>query len=264
MNNKKDIAVVKYGSNSVANEGGISRPQLRFYAEQIAELAQVYSVVLVSSGAIATGRSIWNECYGQEPQANLQTLATLGSGELFMAWQNELKKTGLLTGQVLVTHHDIEDAERVKPGNKLKDLLQANINSNVISLINENDALSDVEIMELKHGGDNDGLSAHMAQLLRARHLCLMTGVQGVLDKNGELIRTVSDENINGVLALTQHAAISHSSRGGMYSKVKSAYRAATTGTNACIASSDSKLMDVINQRTGTHFQIKTAQNIVE
>ncbi len=269
MPETKDIVVVKYGSECVVNQFDIRQSELDHYATQIDRLSQHYDVIVVSSGAIAVGRTIINRNRRDNPDiedtVSLQSLATVGSAGMHIAWQRAFLRRNLIPGQISVTHHDIKIAEKNRDDegktqvksetNRLEAVLRNNIASRIISIVNENDALSDEEITMWKYGGDNDGLARHIAQLFRAKHLCLMTaGVDGILDENKKAIPLILEGNIYKLDHWIDDTATTSLGRGGMRSKADQALQAARCGVEAHIANANADLLDVVNRRTGTTF----------
>jgi len=253
MGSPNELVVVKYGSSSVANEAGMDALLLNHYATELVTVKKQYDLIVVSSGSIAVGRALWGN---REPLNNgeefMQTLATIGSGRAFTEWQFALANHGLMAGQLLVTHHEIDDKDE---GNILRKAISANLEADVINIINENDALSTEELRRLSYGGDNDRLAAHIARSVGANTLCLMTDVEGLLDDNGAPISTVTVENSLKAIELAGGAGIS--GRGGMKSKVESALLAARGGVEAHIAHAGAHLLDVIRGRVGTSFSVQ-------
>lgn len=256
-------AVIKWGSSNGTN-----------HAEQIHTFIEGgYQVIAVQSGAIAAGREVIAEVGRSSEALPLPSVATVGSALVFTHLQNQLLEKGIVAGQVLVTHNDLSVAERkglignltgrllgsARRSNKLKQTLEDNLKHDIVSVINESDALSDIEIAAMTYGGDNDGLARHAAQLMQARHLLLLTGgdgIKGLMDAEGDLVRRVAPEDRNHALDLAEETSIvaSGAGRGGIVSKVKEASRAAESGIHAYIANSDADPIDVIRGDTGTHF----------
>jgi glutamate 5-kinase len=262
MSHKAKLVVVKYGSNTVADDRGMRYDRIAEYAEHLAKISDKYRLVVVSSGSIAGGQALWRQQKGSEEIPSLQSLATIGSARCFAAWQDALLEKNILTGQVLVTHHDIDDAETAGQGsgaNKLRELLRTNMDNGVVSIVNENDALSDEEIMKWKHGGDNDGLASHIAKLLQAEHLCLLTNVEGLMDETGGVVTVVEPDNFKQAQSLAGAENVSRNGRGGMYSKVQAAHSAALAGIESHIGLASSGVEELLMKRSGTHFPVVPA-----
>lgn len=256
-------AIIKWGSSNGSN-----------HAEQIYSLVEGgYRVIGVQSGAIAAGREVLAEVGRSGEVLPLPSVATAGSALVFVRLQDQLLEKGIVAGQVLVTHDDLSVAERrmaigglagrllgsARRSNKLEQTLEDNLMHDIVSIINESDALSDIEIAAMTYGGDNDGLARHTAQLMQARHLLLLTGddnIEGLMDREGDLVSHVAPEDRDYALRLAEETSIAASGvgRGGIVSKVKEASRAAESGIHAYIANSNANPIDVMRGDIGTHF----------
>ncbi|PIZ63192.1 hypothetical protein COY17_01055 [Candidatus Saccharibacteria bacterium CG_4_10_14_0_2_um_filter_52_9] len=246
MSEQLPIAVVKYGSSSVANGIGMDTKRLHHFAYDLAELKHTYGLVVVTSGAVAVGRVILG---AQGVDASEQTLATVGSGKNFTGWQLALAQHNIHSGQLLVTHHEIKDRQE---GGMLRRVMLDNAAAGVVSVVNENDALSDLEIAKLKYGGDNDGLAGHIAELLEAEQLCLMTDVEGLLDESGRVVREVNDANADWARDLSDQPG--NMGRGGMRTKVAVGLKVSALGIEAHIGAADLGPQSLMQKQSGTHF----------
>jgi glutamate 5-kinase len=177
-----------------------------------------------------------------------QTLASIGSGPAYGAWQSVLRSKGIMSGQILVTHREIDDELE---GGTLRRAMRANLFADVVSIVNENDVLSDVELRRLAYGGDNDGLAAHIAITLNAKHLCLLTDTDGLMN-GSDVIPQVTSYNAD--MAMDLAGSGNYSGREGMKTKVSAALSAARLGITAHIADSSSDLTAVLSGQAGTLF----------
>lgn len=253
MNNEKDTVLIKYGSSCLADADGIDHARLDHYAEQLAEVHDQYNLVVVSSGSIAVGRTMWRQSRGYQSEPSEQSLATLGSAQAVSAWQNALMGHGLLSGQIEVTHHEVRDDHE---GKMLRRVLTENIEHGIVSLINENDALSDEEIIKLHTGGDNDGLASLIAQTLGANRLLLLTAdAEGLMNDDGEVVGMVGHRksSIKDALGWTDDKP-GELGRGGMEAKVYAAFGAAQSGVRSHIARAGRPIDAIINREHGTYF----------
>lgn len=263
----RELLVVKYGTSCVAGPDGIDKTRLDSYAEQIAVASERYDIVVVSSGSIAVGHTMWeqNEAdaaaflgddYDPAPSPSDQVLASLGSAPAVEAWQQALRGyravdgRRILAGQIQVTHHEIRDRQE---GGMLAGTMQQCLDSNVVSVVNENDALSDEEIKAKRYGGDNDGLARFVAARLQANRLCLLTAEEeGLLDDGGNVVDIIKSRDSGWALSLAGEAG--KRGKGGMRSKVQAAIAAAASGIRAHIAKPDYPLLDILDRRYGTYF----------
>lgn len=220
--------VVKLGSSLVVGPGGrVRRSLLRARGREIVETVWGGEpVCVVSSGAIALGLPRLGLEKRPRSLPKLQAASALGQARLQAAWDAALAP--LHAAQVLLTAADV--AERASYVNA-RNTLQALLSLGVVPVVNENDATATDEITF----GDNDALAAHVAVLVRARLLVLLTEVDGVYTRapgtpGAELIAEGS---------AVRTAALGDASplgRGGMRSKVLAAEMAAAAGIPTVIA----------------------------
>ncbi len=236
--------VIKLGT-SVLTSGGrkLSQRRMLELARQIAHLHDTgYQIIIVSSGAIAAGRDALNypELHPSLPVK--QMLAAVGQGRLIQLYQELFALFEIVVGQVLLTRGDI--ANRTGYLNA-RDTLLTLIDQRVLPIINENDTVATDEIRV----GENDTLSALVANLIDADLLILLTDQQGLYTADprhhpdATLIPRVEriDES---VLALAGGAS-SGLGTGGMITKLRAAELAGRSGTTTVIASGE--LHDVLN-----------------
>ncbi len=214
--------VVKIGSRALATGADV---QARL-ADEIAEISRNRAVVVVSSGAIALGCERLG--YTQRPQemARLQAAASAGQSVLMRRYDEALGKHGITTAQVLLTHTDLEDRERL---NNAREALGALLDAGAVPIVNENDTVATDEI----RFGDNDQLAAMVVPLLGAELLVLLTDVEGVLDAAGNRVAVMND---SATVAKVKPTSAGHGS-GGMASKLDAAHKATMSGATVVIAS---------------------------
>ena len=163
--------VVKVGSSSVSGENATQIPNL------VASLARLHAagaqVILVSSGAIATGVPFLRLDERPEDLATQQAAAAVGQNILVNRYQRALTTHEIIAGQVLLTAQDIENTtHRDNAKRALERLLQLGI----LPIINENDTVATHEI----RFGDNDRLAALVARLVDADRLVLLSDVDAL------------------------------------------------------------------------------------
>ncbi|CAK0739832.1 Glutamate 5-kinase [Gammaproteobacteria bacterium] len=227
--------VVKIGSALLTNEGrGLDHSAIQGWVEQIVGLRNLgIEVVLVSSGAVAEGmkRLGWKK----RPVAvhELQAAAAVGQMGLVQAYESCFQHYRIHTAQVLLTHEDLTDRERyLNARSTLRTLLALG----VIPVINENDTVATEEIKL----GDNDTLGALVAGLVEADLLVILTDQEGMYEADprqvpdAPLVRLArADDPRLLAMAGAEGGALG---RGGMYTKVKAAARAARAGAATIIA----------------------------
>jgi glutamate 5-kinase len=226
--------VAKLGSSIVAGEGGGVRDDvLDLVCEQVAGLHQGgEDVVLVTSGAIATGMRVLE--MKQRPRAidEMQAASAAGQGRLFRAYEQRLDAAGIHAAQVLLTAADLQMRTHYLNARQTIGRLLA---WRVVPVVNENDTTATDEITF----GDNDFLAAQVAIMLEARLLVLLTDTDGLhsadprRSDDAQLIAEVRDPAELERYEIGEHT--SPLGLGGMRSKVRAAEMAGAAGIPAVI-----------------------------
>ncbi len=163
--------VVKVGSSSVSGDNAGQIPTLVSCLARLAEAGA--EVILVSSGAIATGVPFLRLDERPDDLATQQAAAAVGQNILVNRYQRALSSHEIIAGQVLLTAHDIENpTHRGNARRAIERLLQLGI----LPIINENDTVATHEI----RFGDNDRLAALVARLIGADRLVLLSDVDAL------------------------------------------------------------------------------------
>ncbi len=245
--------VVKVGSQVLTDGRGRLWPPVFFLlGGQIAELMEEQKeVIVVSSGAIAGGRSVLGFRSGRASIPEKQALAAVGQTRLMGFYQQALEFHGRRAGQVLLTREDLADRKRyLNARNALFKLLAFG----VVPVINENDT---VLVEEIKVG-DNDNLSALVAILAEADLLVLLTSVAGLYpdaEGGGEPIPYV--ERITREILAMARGPAGPLGTGGMATKLEAALLATQAGIPVVIADGrrERVLRDIVQaQPVGTFF----------
>ena len=170
--------VVKVGSSSIsgANEGKIEH----LVDALAAAHARGVEVILVSSGAIATGLPLLNLTEKPDDLATQQALASVGQSRLISRYQTSLERYNIIAGQVLLTSGDMEEEETRLNAKRAMDKL---VSLRVLPIVNENDTVATQEI----RFGDNDNLAAQVAVLLNADVLILLSDIDALYDRPPKL-----------------------------------------------------------------------------
>jgi glutamate 5-kinase len=189
-------------------------------------------VVLVTSGAVGSGMGALG--YRKRPGvlAELQACAAVGQSRLMATYEDLFARHKIHTGQVLLTHEDLQHHQRhLNARNTLVTLLK----HRVVPIINENDAISTTELKF----GDNDRLSALVAALLPADLLVILTTVDGVMKDFGKpAARTLASiERIDHAIEAMAGGTDSDTAVGGMASKIAAAKIVIRSGIPLVIAS---------------------------
>ncbi len=243
--------VVKLGSQTILNEQGeLDIAQLEAIIAQIMTLKeQGYQVILVSSGAVATGRSNTKNTHlkYQNVIVHKQILASIGQAKLIEIYNSILKKYGVIGAQILLTKEDFRQRNHyLNTYNLLYGLFK---NDNVLPIVNENDVTSINELMFT----DNDELSALIAIQMHVKNLIILTSIDGVYDKSPNLegAKLISVLDINDKASWPEISSDKTMyGRGGMLSKLASSRKAAHFGIQTHIANARIKevLLRIVNE----------------
>jgi glutamate 5-kinase len=214
--------VVKIGSSSLtSDEGGLNRERIVFFAGELARAqADGLQVLLVTSGAVAAGfRQIG---YAARPKQvhEKQASAAVGQALLMQAYQEAFGKHGIGVAQILLTRSDFSNRKRIH--NAMMTINEL-MRHGIIPIINENDTVS---VDELKFG-DNDTLSALVANLVKACRLAIITDTDGLYTddprKNANARRIDRVDMISEDLYRIAGGSGSSVGTGGMRSKIEAA-----------------------------------------
>ncbi|MCL4145431.1 UNVERIFIED_CONTAM: hypothetical protein GTU68_003683, partial [Idotea baltica] len=224
--------VVKIGTHSLASKlGRPNRQNLERFVAQIAKLNKIgIEVVLVSSGAVGMGLDALKIKTKPKTLAQMQMAAAVGQSRLMHTYQELFAKHKLLVAQVLLTQDDFHNRGRnLNARATIRGLLE----NGVVPIVNENDAVSVDEIQF----GDNDYLAAHLAMLVDADLLILLTTVNGLQDRSGARAKRVGViEDINDRIRECSSSDRGVLSSGGMKTKLEAANLASSNGIAVVIA----------------------------
>ena len=250
---KKEIVIIKIGTGVLTREedGTLDEASLVRLVTSISEIVdQGVPCVMVSSGAVGAGVSALHLDGYPDDTASRQACAAVGQTRLMRAYEDLFQKFRLNVAQVLLTAVDFEsEKRRTHVTNTLHRLLEE---GNIIPIINENDT---VAVRELSVG-DNDMLSAKVANLLGARLLVMLSTVDGLQRPGGSVVETVQD-----IGSVAGHVRDDHGkfSIGGMESKLKAVSLALDSGVETVIASgrNPSQLKSILaGEKGGTRFTL--------
>ena len=229
--------VVKVGSSSLTRaDGGLDLNRIDILAGLIAGMrSRGHDVVLVSSGAVASGLVPLGLSRRPDELSLLQAAASVGQGRLAARWETAMSAYGLVTAQVLLTAHDVAIRSHYRTVRATFDSL---LSLGAVPIINENDAVATSEFSL----GDNDRLAALVAHLVTADVLVLLTDVDGLWTARPG---TPGAEPIRYVRSAADLEGVSVSGRGsfvgtgGMTTKLQAATIACASGTTTLIARAD-------------------------
>jgi glutamate 5-kinase len=178
LKTKKRI-VIKIGTNLITHDNGnINLLRMEKLVRVLADLHNMgKEVMLVSSGAVGAGIGKISREKAPTTVVEKQALAAIGQAELLRIYQKFFDDYNQILGQVLLTRDGIENSVR---RNNARNTIHRLLEMNVIPVINENDTVSTAEI----EFGDNDMLSAEVANLIQADLLIILTNTNGVYTSN--------------------------------------------------------------------------------
>jgi len=227
--------VVKVGTSSLTHENGkLNIRRVELLARVLSDLSnQGLEIVLVSSGAIGVGVGKLGLAERPSETRQKQAMAAVGQGQLMSIYDKFFSEYSQTCAQVLLTRDVLDDEERrANAANAFATMFEYGI----IPIVNENDVVSTFEI----EFGDNDTLSAHVAKLVGAELLIILSDIDGLFDANPNenpqakiipIVTEITDEIIE-----LGGGAIGKFSTGGMATKIKAAQIATSSGINMVIA----------------------------
>lgn len=255
MNNFRDAIkdkkriVIKIGSSSLVHPetGGLDYTKLDVLVREISNIKnQGKDVILVSSGAIAVGKRAIGKHAVITDGKNMgfkQACAAIGQAKLMMVYQKLFTEYNQVAAQILMTKNTITDEiNRTNAFNTFTELL----NLGVVPIVNENDTVSTAEIILDEDDmliGDNDTLSAVVANLVNADLLILLSDIDGLFTDDPRqnpdakfisIVENLNDEYMN----MGKSSTGSSVGTGGMNTKMNAAKIATSSGADMVIANS--------------------------
>ena len=228
--------VVKVGSSLLVDRaaGALKQGWLDALVDDLAALhGRGADVLVVSSGAIALGRTLLGLPKGALRLEDSQAAAAVGQIALARAWSQALHGKDIVAGQILLTLNDTEERRRYLNARETLSRLTA---MHAVPVINENDTVATSEIRY----GDNDRLAARVATMASADLLILLSDIEGLYtappqdDPAATLIPLV--ERVTPAIEAIAGGAASELSRGGMRTKIEAARIATQSGVHMVIA----------------------------
>jgi glutamate 5-kinase len=230
--------VAKFGTNLLTS--GTDHLDLQVMSNLVEQVAQLHGqgkeIVIISSGAIASGRHKLKEVPERKNTPFRQVLASVGQSHLMYTYEQLFSQYDLTVAQALLTKRDLCDRSGYL---NARNTLLALVELGIICIVNENDVVAIDEIEELKFG-DNDNLSAMVANLVDADLLAMLTDIGGLYtadphyNPQAQLIRRV--EKIDAEVKRMACDTASRRGTGGMTTKVEAARLATSSGVNVVIA----------------------------
>jgi glutamate 5-kinase len=251
--------VVKFGTSLLT--AGSNRLNMERMTDLVSQLAKLHNqgieVVIVTSGAIAAGRERLGLTKKAKGVALKQVLASVGQGRLMNIYERLFEQHQITVGQALLTKSVLVDRAGYL---NARNTLLSSLEMGVIPIINENDVVAVDEIREARFG-DNDNLSAMVANLIDADLLFILTDIDGLYtadpnrDASAKLIPLV--EKIDDKIESLVSGSMSGLGTGGMVTKIEAARLATASGVTVVIANGSEKdvlLRAAHGETIGTRF----------
>ena len=247
---KKRI-VVKVGSNVLTRKDGkLDVTRMSALVDQIAWLRKEgYEVILVSSGAMASGRGELKVSHDLDSVEQRQLFSAVGQVKLVGLYYDLFREFGIHVGQVLTMKENFQPGEQYR---NQRACMKVMLENDVLPIVNENDTVSVTELMFT----DNDELSGLIAQMMEADTLILLSNIDGIYtthpdDPSAELISKVAPGRDLSEYIQPEKSAFG---RGGMHSKYHTASNVQSAGIHVIIANGtrDNILIDLIEKPEST------------
>ncbi len=250
--------VVKIGSSSLTGDDfTVDGEKIDRIVDAVQARMEVSDVILVSSGAVAAGMKPLGLVARPKDLATKQAAASVGQVHLAYEWSRSFARYGRTVGQVLLTASDAGRRDRTRNIQRTIDRLRQ---LRVVPIVNENDTVATSEM----RFGDNDRLSAIVANLTGADALVLLSDVDGLYDRNPAepganfVDEVVTGKDLKGVAAGDGGRV----GTGGMASKVSAARLAARAGVPVLLTSADNIGPALEDARVGTVFHTREERRL--
>ncbi len=246
---QKPVLVIKLGSAVITNsEGKIDETVIKVVAEEIADLSKTYRVVLVSSGAVGSGKSFIKNYKGTLIER--KAAAAVGNPILIQLYHKYFSKYNITVAQALCERHHFSNRAQFL---QLKETFSEFWINEILPVVNENDLVSNVELKF----SDNDELSTLIAIGFDADTLIICTSVGGFMDDQKEIMPIV-DKIDNRIMSYVSNEK-SSLGLGGMLSKLTFTKLATSLGIRVIISglSGDNPFNEALAGTKGTTFKPK-------
>jgi len=242
----KSPIVLKLGTAAITLPNGlINKPLLRHICAQVAALAKERPIIMVSSGAVGSGKPFIATYKGTINQK--KAAAAIGNPLLMAQYAKNFAAYGITVGQCLLERSHFNHRERFV---QLKATITELWKNGIIPIANDNDVVNDREL----RFSDNDELATLLAVAFDAHKLLIGSSVAGLLDADGKVVTVVSaiDETLFGLVKPEKSAQ----GLGGMASKLSHTRVATGMGIETIIFNAKSKngITDAMAGKTGTRF----------
>lgn len=210
--------VIKVGSAVLTEKNEIAKERMLNLVILVAKLRKKFNVILVTSGAVAAGYSALK--LDKRKQIGKKAIAAAGQPILMSSYKKLFDIYDIDIAQILLTEDDFDSRKRTK---MFQDIIDAQLQNDILPLVNENDITSTPEQLF----GDNDQLSANVAQATKSNLLVILSDIDGYYDKNPQkysdaklkkVVTELSDEELAGEVSPNSEFAT-----GGIVTKLKAA-----------------------------------------
>jgi glutamate 5-kinase len=249
---KKAVLVYKIGTAGITNtKGNIDNNILNEVVRQLAMLHRNHHILIVSSGAVGTGKKYLPNYTAKIEER--KAAAAIGNPILIQKYATTFKKYNIAIAQSLCERGHFSDRQKFL---QLRSTYEELWRNNIIPIANENDVVSNYELKF----SDNDELATLLAIGLNASHLLIATSVEGVLDQENKVVKSITKFDTQTLsLARKDKSSVG---LGGMLSKLTFAKLASSLGIKVHIfaAKKQNSILDTLQEKTGT---IIIAKNVV-
>lgn len=236
---------VKVGSNVLTRrDGTLDVTRVSALVDQIAELRKAgVEVVLISSGAVASGRSEIKVSRKLDSVQQRQLYSAVGQAKLINRYYELFREHGIAVGQVLTTKESFSTRRHYL---NQRNCMRVMLESGVIPIVNENDTISVTELMFT----DNDELSGMIASMLDVQALIILSNIDGIYNGSPSQPGTSVIREVEQGKDLSDYIQTEKSGfgRGGMLTKTTIARKVADEGITVIIANGkkDNVLLDLL------------------
>ncbi len=210
--------VFKVGSSVLTSTEDIAKERMLNLVALIVEVRKKYEVILVTSGAVAAGYTALK--LDRKKEVSKRVLASVGQPILMSSYKNKFDIFGIDIAQILLTEDDFDSRIHTKI---FQQIIERTLENNILPIVNENDISTTPEQLF----GDNDQLSAHVANYTNADILIILSDIDGYYDKNPKdfadakirkLVKELKDEELE-----QEHTPNNEFATGGIVTKLKAA-----------------------------------------
>ncbi|WP_304545791.1 glutamate 5-kinase [Sulfurimonas microaerophilic] len=210
--------VFKVGSSVLTNRDEVAKERMLNLVALIAEARKEYEVILVTSGAVASGYTALK--LDRKKAVSKRVLASVGQPILMHSYKNKFDIFNVDIAQILLTEEDFDSRVHTKI---FQDIIDSALRNGILPIVNEND----ISTIPDQLFGDNDQLSAHVAHYTNADALIILSDIQGYYDANpktnpdAKILKEVNE--INDSDLEQEHSPNNEFATGGIVTKLKAA-----------------------------------------